>query len=45
MSEVPPKIFRKENGHMRPIGWLLLGAMLAVAAALYLFGFAAPEAG
>jgi hypothetical protein len=45
VSEVPPKILRKADGHLRPSGWLLLVAMLAAAAALYFFGFAEHGAG
>lgn len=43
MSDVPPKIFRNADGHLRPLGWLLLVVMLAVCGALYFYGFSVRE--
>ena len=38
VNYVPPEIFRKRDGSIRILGWMLLAIILLVFAALYFFG-------
>lgn len=38
MAEVPQGIFRKPDGGIRPLGWLLLAVIVVDFAALWFYG-------
>ena len=38
MSQIPPETFQNSRGSLRPIGWLLLGTMVACLVGFVTYG-------